>query len=111
MINPAKYKDVQFYSELTYQVPRHRGFVQSAADRFGSQELNSTVPIPASITTRPPFIQYFLVGANGVPRLLGGDGALNVGHDANNMYFSGYSNLLPYNEVFRIYYVIYDRPL
>ena len=67
--------------------------------------------IPANIINRPPTIQYFLQRPGNILEPIGGEDGLEIGHDTNNMSFQGFVNSLPFNTPFRIYYVIYDRPV
>lgn len=100
---------VSFYSNYSYLRPIVRGSVTSQDNGFGAQEVNTTVPIPAAVTQRPAYIQYYFEYPFGTFRPIGQSGDVTVGNDGNIMYFNGFDSSIPFNAVFRVWYVIYDR--
>ena len=104
------YKKIAFYSGFLYQREVVEGYVSSYADSFGFSTIDgTTVSIPASVITRPPYIDFYLEYPLGSFRTIAGE-ALTVGWDSNTIYFDGFvlsdgSGTAP----FRIHYFISDR--
>lgn len=100
-----------FSSDYSYLRPVARGSVSSTDNGFGAQELNSTVPIPASVLSRPPYIQYYFEYPTGTFRPVGKPGDVIVGHNNTTMYFSGYDSSIPFDAAFKVHYVIFERKI
>lgn len=100
-----------FYSGYSYLRPVVRGNITSSDNGFGAQEVNTTVSIPSSVIQRPPYIQYYFEYPTGVFRPVGKQGDVIVGNDSNTMYFNGFDSSIPFDAVFKVHYVIYDRSI
>lgn len=109
-VDKSKYSNIEFFSEFSYIRPITRVVISTVDNGFGYQQFASTVAIPASVTTRPPLIEYYLEYPSGYFEKLSSTSGVQAGTDGNNITVNGFIND-DWNgtAVGYVHCVIYDR--
>lgn len=109
MAKESDYHKIQFYSEFPYITEVAKGVVNATRDQYNSYWVDKDIPMPSGVTENPPYIRAYVEYPSGVfSPVQGGDGLL-VGWTNSRIYFFGYYNPAPYDELFKIHYFVYNR--
>ena len=105
----SQYKNVSFYSGFSYLHPILTGSATAVpfTDILGTvYTIDVTIPIPAEVVTRPPYVRFF-VNTQGLISEVEANSNLYVGSDSSNIRIFSDGNNRPFP--YTVYYHIYDR--
>lgn len=112
-IKKNRMKDVAFYSGFSYLREVYTGYFQSSDNGFGTQEVDGSFTLPASVKDRPPYVEFYITYSSDPSTrysLLASD-PIEVGVSTTAVRARGGINLrLPWSgsePLFRINYIIY----